>query len=61
MCAIVVWNGVSFFMLSVKSGITHGGVCSGWLFNLYISESILKLEDNELGCRLHGIVGLLCF
>ena len=50
LCAIVVWNGVSSSMFSVKSGVRQGGVCSGWLFNSYINELISKLEDSGLRC-----------
>ena len=40
--------GVLSSMYSVKSGVRKSGVCSGWLFNLYINELILKLEDSGL-------------
>ena len=55
LCAIVVWNSVSFSMFSVKIGVKQCGVCSSWLFNVYINELILKLEDIGLGSRLHDI------
>ena len=48
-------NGVPSSMFSIKSGSMQGGVYSGWLFNLYANELILKLQDCGFICRLHGI------
>ena len=47
---------MSFSTFSVKSDVRQGGVCFGWLFNLYINELILKLEDSWLGYRPHGLL-----
>ena len=41
-------------MFVFKSGVRQGGMCSAWLFNLYINELTLKLKDSRLGCSLGG-------
>jgi hypothetical protein len=55
LCAAVVWENVKSVVFYVKSGVRQGGVCSCWLFNIYVNELIIKLEESGLGCYLHGV------
>jgi hypothetical protein len=40
---------------NIKSGVRQGGVCSCWLFNVYVNELIIRLELSGLGCRVRCV------
>ena len=53
--AAVVWGNVKSSIFSIKSGVRQGRVCSCWMFNLYVNELIIKLEESGYGCKLWGV------
>ena len=53
--AAVVWGNVKSSVFSIKSGVRQGGVCSCLLFNLYVNELIVKLQESGYGCKLWGV------
>ena len=55
LCAAVVWGNVKSSVFSIKSGVRQGGVCSCLLFNLYVNELIVKLQESDYGCKLWGV------
>ena len=44
--AAVVWGNVKSSVFIIKSGVRQGGVCSCLLFNLYVNELIVKLQES---------------
>ena len=54
--AAVVWSNVKSSVFSIKSSVRQGGVCSCWMFNLYVNELIVMLEDSGYGCKLWGVL-----
>ena len=55
LCAVVSWEGVVSSDFYVRSGVRQGGVCSPWLFNVYIDELITVLEESGNGCYMRGV------
>ena len=48
-------------MFSIKGGVRQGRVCSCLLFNLYVNEFIVKLQESGYGCKLWGEMLKICF
>ena len=60
--AVVRWNGIDSVAFDIKSGVRQGGVCSAWIFNVYINDLIYILEDSGFGCHMHGLfVGCILY
>ena len=38
----------------LRSGVKQGDICSPWLFNVYINDLIIRLENSRLGCDVFG-------
>ena len=41
--------------LNVLSGVRHGGVLSGILFNLYVNNILTALRIKDLGCHMYNM------
>ena len=52
---VVVWGKCLSTVFCIRSGVRQGGICSTWLFNVYINELILRLRKSGLGCRVCGV------
>lgn len=55
LCAVVSWDGVLSSEFCIRSGVRQGGVCSPWLFNVYIDELIWLLEESGDGCYVRDV------
>ena len=53
--AAVLWGNVKSSVFSIKCCVRQGGVCSCLLFNLYVNELIVKLQESDYGCKLWGV------
>ena len=42
-------------MFHVSQDVRQGGVLSPILFSLNVDDALSKRNDNDLGCRLHGL------
>ena len=54
-CGIVVWKGFCSAKFKIKNGARKGGICSCWMFNVYINDLIRALESSGLGCHIRGV------
>jgi hypothetical protein len=50
--AVVRWNGCVSDRFSLRAGVRQGGVLSPILFNLYVNDLIVQLEECDLGCHV---------
>jgi hypothetical protein len=52
---VVEWEHVRSKQFKMLSGVRQGGICSCWLFNLYINGLVSRLEKAGLGCMVNGV------
>ena len=44
LCGVVVWGNNESLRFNIRSGVRQGGVCSCWLFNIYVNDLVIRLE-----------------
>ena len=47
--SIIYWKGCISQVLYIKSDVKQGGICLPWLFNVYINDLIIRLENSRVG------------
>jgi hypothetical protein len=52
---IVEWEKHRSMPFKMLSGVRQGGICSCWLFNLYINKLVRLLENSGFGCMFNGV------
>ena len=51
----VLWNGKPSQTIHINQGVKQEGVLSPFLYNLYVNDLLLELENSGLGARLGDI------
>jgi hypothetical protein len=52
---VVEWEGIRSKQFRMLSGVRQGGICSCWLFNLYILDLVKCLSKAGLGCMFNSV------
>jgi len=52
----VKWSGILSTCYKISSGVRQGGVLSPVLFNLYVDDVLVDLQQSQLGCVVKGNV-----
>ena len=56
------WDAAISCSFDSSNGVKQGGVLSPLLFNVYLSELILLLREQDVSCLMNGmLVGAFCY
>ncbi len=50
----VAWGGLTSECFTVSNGVRQGGILSPILFNIYMDDLSVVLNNSKLGCRING-------
>ena len=53
---IIKWDGLLSTQFTIKSGMQQRGVCSSWIFNLFMDELINMLHERGPGCFFKSLL-----
>ena len=55
LCLTVMWNGAKSLQFYTLNGVKQGGICSPYLFNIFINDMLLGLQSLHVGCYVGHI------
>ena len=51
----ILWNGVTSDCFTIGNGVRQGGVLSPIMFNIYMDDLSVKLNETKVGCHLDNV------
>ena len=55
LCLTVMWNGAKSSQFYTLNGVKQGGICSPYLFSIFINDMLLGLQSLHVGCYVGHI------